>query len=151
MTAFYFTLVRRLNPQEVILTGERLTPESQIPARFRLDDRSRTLTGMDEVEVVNLEIVEDSPPVNVFNARQVADKQAPVSKPKSPTVKPKPKPVALPEPAETQLEFDFTAPVSRFSETERKTLRMLREHQRTLYGEQWVAWREYQAIKGESQ
>ena len=148
MTTFYFTLVRRLNPQEVILTGERLTPECQIPARFRLDDRSRALTGSDEVEVLNLEIVEDSPPVNVFNARQVADKQAPVSKPKPP--KPKP-PVVLPEPTETQLEFDFTAPVSRFSEEERKTLRMLREHQRTLYGEQWLAWRQYQAIKGESQ
>ena len=141
--SFYFTLVRRLNPQEVILTGERLTPEFQIPARFRLDDRSRALTGMNEVEVLNLEIVEDSPPANVFTARQVADTQAPVSKPKR---KPKPKPpVAVPEPAKTQLELDFTAPVSRFTDEERKTLRMLREHQRTLYGEQWLTWREYQA------
>ena len=138
MTTFYFTLVRRLNPQEVILTGERLTPEFQTPARFRLDDQSRALTGSDEVEVLNLEIVEDSPPANVFTARQVADKQAaPASKPKR-----KPKP---PPPVEAQLELDFTAPVSRFSEEERQTLRMLREHQRALYGEQWIAWRQYQA------
>lgn len=88
MTSFFFTIQRFLDNHELILTGEQLTPDFHFPARFRLDERSRKLTGMTEVEVLNLEIVEDSPPVNVFDARQEAEKQAP--KPVSAPPKPSP-------------------------------------------------------------
>ena len=87
MKSFFFSMRRFLDVHELILTGEQLTPDFHLPARFRLDARSRKLTGMTEVEVLNLEIVEDSPPVNVFPARQEAEKQAP-----KPVVKPKRKP-----------------------------------------------------------
>ena len=61
MKSFYFTLTRLMTSQEVILTGEQLTPDFQSPVRFRLDDRSRALAGVNEVEVFHPEIVEDCP------------------------------------------------------------------------------------------
>jgi len=103
LESFYTTLRRNFTDMPVILTGERLTPDFQSPVTYRLDARSVALTGTETFEVLHPEIVEDSPAINVFNARQEAEKQAP----RAPKVKPKPTPE--PELA-TQLTLDFTAP-----------------------------------------
>lgn len=146
MTSFFFTIRRFLDNHELILTGEQLTPDFHFPARFRLDERSRKLTGLNEVEILNLEIVEDSPPVNVFDARQEAEKQAP--KPVSAPPKRKPKPVPKPAPVEQiQMTLDFAAPSTEITAPapEPFTAQELRDLQIACYGEQQVRYREEMA------
>ena len=149
MLSFYFTVRRFGEEHTTILTGERLTPEHHSPARFRLDDRSRDLTGMTEVEILHPEIVEDSPPINVFPARQEAEKQAP---------KVKPAPVSIPkiEPVDQlQMTLDFSKPepapepapepvaaVAEVSDEDGEFLRLCRHLQIELYGEGWVRYRQ---------
>ena len=167
MKSFFFKICRCLDIHELILTGEQLTPDFQLPARFRLDERSCELTGMTEVEVLNLEIVEDSPPVNVFDARKESEKQAP----KAPVEKPKRKPTPVAQQIQMTLNFSapateiaeptpeppvptpptsLTSPTSptlphRFSVEDRAFLRELRDLQIACYGEGWVRYREEMA------
>lgn len=164
LESFYTTLRRNFTDVPVILTGERLTPDCQSPVTYRLDARSVALTGTETFEVLHPEIVEDSPAINVFNARQEAEKQAP----RAPKVKPK----RTPEPElATQLTLDFTAltpskeaeslkdfgPTEIFTSSEftgvkpdekiptdadSATRRLLRQHQIQAYGEAWVRHRD---------